>query len=83
MYQTQQYRVTPGTGSISTNALTSETFYDYRGDLIASSDPLGTWTESACDGAGRQTESRTTDGGVLSGASCKWTKVDANILNTR
>ncbi len=73
VYQTKQYSVTPGTGAVSTNALTSETFYDHRGDVIASSTPSGSWTKGAYDGAGRQTETYTTDGGVLSGASQNWT----------
>jgi YD repeat-containing protein len=71
-YQTQQYRVDPTTGAVSTNALTSEMFYDHRGNTIASSDPSGTWTKSTFDGAGRDVESYITDGGVLAGATQNW-----------
>jgi YD repeat-containing protein len=77
VYQTHTYSVTPGTGAVSTNALASETFYDHRGDEIAQSTPAGQWTKYAYDGADRQVEAYTTDGGVLSGA--ERTKGDANL----
>ncbi|MDB5306429.1 MAG: hypothetical protein JWO38_631, partial [Gemmataceae bacterium] len=61
-YQTQTYDVNPSTGSVSTSALTSNTYFDTRGNMLAQSAPGGLWTKTAYDGAGRTTTSYTTDG---------------------
>jgi RHS repeat-associated protein len=62
VYRTQVYAVDPSTGSVSTNALTTNYYYDLRGDLVAESDPGGLWTKSVYDGAGRDVTDYTTDG---------------------
>jgi YD repeat-containing protein len=62
VYQTQFYDVNPTTGAVSSSALTSNYYYDHRGDLIAESDPGGLWTKSVYDGAGRDVMDYSTDG---------------------
>src|SRR5579884_171937 len=60
LYQTQVYDVNPSTGTVSTSALTTNYYYDHRGDLMAESDPGGLWTKSSYDGAGREVMDYTT-----------------------
>ena len=62
VYQTQLYDVNPTTGAISTTALTTNDYYDHRGDRIAESDPGGLWSKSQFDGAGRDVMDYITDG---------------------
>jgi RHS repeat-associated protein len=62
VYQTQVYDVNPSTGAVSTSALTTNDYYDHRGDLMAQSNPGGLWTKSLYDGAGRDIMDYTTDG---------------------
>ncbi len=62
VYKTQVYDVNPSNGSVSSTALTTNDYYDHRGDLMAESDPGGLWTKSQFDGAGRDTMDYTTDG---------------------
>ena len=68
-YQTKQYAVTPGTGAVSSTALTADSFYDHRGNVVESVSPTGEATKTAYDGAGRATFTYVTDGGVLDNAS--------------
>ena len=49
--------------------MTSNTFYDHRGNVIASSSPTGLWSKRVIDGVDRVIESYQSDGGVLSGAT--------------
>jgi RHS repeat-associated protein len=63
VYREQVYDVNPITGAVSTAALTTNTYYDHRGDEIATSEPGGTWTKDVYDGAGRLTTEFMTDGG--------------------
>jgi YD repeat-containing protein len=63
VYQTLVYDVNPSTGAVSTSALTTNYYYDHRGDLMAESDPGGLWTKSQYDGAGRDVMDYTSDGG--------------------
>ena len=51
IYQTQVYDVDPSTGAVSSGALTTNDYYDHRGDLIAESPPGGLWTKCVYDGA--------------------------------
>jgi RHS repeat-associated protein len=76
VYQTDQYSVDPTSGAVG-DALVSNTFYDHDGNVIAQSDPSGTWTKTTYDGADRPIESYTTDGGVLSGATIGWATADS------
>jgi RHS repeat-associated protein len=62
VYQTQVYDVNPTTGAVSSTALTTNDYFDHRGDLIAESAPGGLWTKSQFDGAGRDVMDYTTDG---------------------
>jgi RHS repeat-associated protein len=62
VYQTQVYKVDPTNGTLSSTALTTNDYYDHRGDLIAESAPGGLWTKSQYDGAGRDVMDYTTDG---------------------
>ncbi len=63
VYQTDTYDVNPMTGTVSSTGLTTNFYYDHRGDQIAESDPGGLWSKDAYDGAGRQVTEYTTDGG--------------------
>ena len=62
VYQVQQFSVDPGTGVVSTAALTTNFWYDHRGNLIAEADPGGLVTKDAYDGAGRSVALSLTDG---------------------
>jgi RHS repeat-associated protein len=62
LYQTQVFAVDPTTGAVSTSALTTNDYYDHRGNPIAESSPGGLWTKSQFDGAGRDVMDSTTDG---------------------
>ena len=62
VYESQEYEVNPSTGSVSTYALTTEYWYNHRGELIKESDPGGLVTKDKYDGAGRETVTYTTDG---------------------
>jgi RHS repeat-associated protein len=63
VYQTSMYDVNPTNGTISSNSLTTNYYYDLRGDQIAESDPGGLWTKTQYDGAGRAAVEYATDGG--------------------
>ena len=63
VYQTNTYDVNQTTGAISTNSLTTNTFYDHRGNVIEESNPGGLVTKTQYDGVGRATVVYTTDGG--------------------
>src|SRR5207237_3849651 len=55
--------VDPSTGSVSTNALTTNHWYNARGLEIKTSAPGGLVTKAEFDGAGRPTKQYATDGG--------------------
>ncbi len=63
VYQSNVYDVNPQTGAVSTNSLTTNYYYDHRGEQIAQSDPGGLWTKTQYDGAGRAVTEYTSDGG--------------------
>jgi len=63
VYNTQVYSVDPSTGSVSTNALSTQVWYDHRGEVIKKSSPGGEVDKSQFDGAGRETVSYVSDGG--------------------
>jgi YD repeat-containing protein len=63
VYQTQTFSVDPSTGAVSTNALTSNIWYDHRGNVLETSAPGGLVGKMKYDGAGRETTSYMTDGG--------------------
>jgi YD repeat-containing protein len=63
VYRTQTFSVDQSNGTLSTNALTTNTWYDHRGQVIKTSQPGGLVTKTQYDGAGRVKKSFTTDGG--------------------
>jgi RHS repeat-associated protein len=80
VYLVQQYSVNPSNGSVSTYALTTNYYYNHRGELIEESDPGGLVTKTTFDGAGRATVVYTTDGGSGTGWSNASTVTSDNIL---
>ena len=68
-YRTQTWSVDPSSGSVSTYALTTDTWFDSRGNVIKTAAPGGLVTKTAIDGAGRAVTVYTTDGGGDSGYS--------------
>jgi len=62
-YQSKTFSVDPTNGNISTNALTSNSWFDHRGQIIKQSSPGGLVMKYQYDGAGRTTKSFVTDGG--------------------
>jgi YD repeat-containing protein len=61
-YQSIVYDVNQSTGSVSTAGLTTNTFYNHRGQVIEVSLPGGLVHKYQLDGAGRESESYSTDG---------------------
>jgi len=62
-YKTLTYSVDPSTGSVSSSALTTQSWFDPRGLVIKQSSPGGIVTKTTYDGAARPIASYTTDGG--------------------
>lgn len=62
IYRTNTYDVNPQTGAVSNSGLTTNYYYDHRGDQIAESDPGGLWNKDVYDGAGRLVTEYATDG---------------------
>src|SRR5262249_26032424 len=63
VYQAKVFSVDQSTGSVSTNALTRNTWYNHRGQVIKTGLPGGLVGKMQYDGAGRAVKSFTTDGG--------------------
>ena len=61
-YKQQRYEVNQSTGALSAVALTTNTYYDHRGDAIATYAPGGSVTKDQYDGEGRVVSDATTDG---------------------
>ncbi len=71
-FRTTTYRVDPSDGSYlteSTYTLVSQSWFDHRGNTIASYSSGGPVTKMTFDGAGRLTMSYTTDGGAVNRTS--------------
>ncbi len=62
VYRTSQYSVNQSTGAVSTYALSTNRFYDHRGNVLAESAPGGQVTRYRFDGAGRFAGSSISDG---------------------
>jgi RHS repeat-associated protein len=71
VYQSNTYSVDPSTGTVG-SSLTTNTFYDHRGDTIEVSNPGGQVNKAQFDGAGRDVKNSTSDGGVINGATQNW-----------
>jgi YD repeat-containing protein len=63
VYQAQTFSVNQSTGAISSNALTTKTWYNHRGEVIKMVQPGGPVSKAQYDGAGRTVKTFTTDGG--------------------
>ena len=88
-YKTTQFSVDPTTGAISTassSTIVSETWYDLRGNEIASYTTGSPMTKMSYDGADRLTASYTTDGGAVNNTASAGTILsswaNANSVNT-
>jgi len=62
VYQSQTFSVNPSTGAVSTTALTTNTWYGHRGQVLATAAPGGLVQKAQTDGAGRVTVAYQTDG---------------------
>jgi RHS repeat-associated protein len=65
VYHSATYSVDPTTGYISADALTSNTFYDHRGETIEQTSPAGLVSKMTYDGIGREVMTYSTDGGAV------------------
>ena len=64
-YEDQTYSVDPTTGTISTTALTTYTFYGPRGNVIETVAPTGQVTKDVYNGVGELVDVYITDGGAV------------------
>jgi RHS repeat-associated protein len=62
VFRTHVYSVDQTNGTVSTTSLTTNTWYDHRGNIIKTAAPGGLVTKMQYDGAGRVVTSYTTDG---------------------
>jgi YD repeat-containing protein len=62
VFRSHTYSVNQTTGDVSTTSLTTDTWYDRRGNTLKTSQPGGLVTKTLYDGAGRAYTSYTTDG---------------------
>jgi RHS repeat-associated protein len=62
VFKSETFSVDPTNGTISSGALTSETWFDKRGNVIKTSSPSGLVSKMRYDGAGRLKVSYSTDG---------------------
>ena len=67
LFRSHVFLIDQATGAVSTDSLTTNLFFDHRGNLIKSSMPGGLVSKVQIDGAGRVVKSFTTDGGGDSG----------------
>ena len=81
VYQTNTYSVDQTNGTVSANSLTTNTWYDHRGDVIKTSAPGGLVTKSVTDGPGRVTNVFQTDGAGDSTWNDAGSVVNNNVLS--
>lgn len=62
VFRTHVFSVNPTDGTVSTDSLTTNVFFDHRGNTIEVSSPGGLVQKMVYDGAGRQSVTYTTDG---------------------
>jgi RHS repeat-associated protein len=62
VFRTHTFSVDQTNGTVSPNSLTTDTFYDHRGEVIKKADPGGLVTKTQYDGAGRVVKAFVTDG---------------------
>jgi RHS repeat-associated protein len=63
VYETKTFSVDPSSGTVSTYALTTDRWFDHRGNAIKTSQPGGQVMKYTFDGADRVVATYTTDGG--------------------
>jgi RHS repeat-associated protein len=63
VFRTAVFSVDPVTGAVSSSALTGNTWYDQRGQVVKTTAPGGSVTKYRYDGAGRLLVTFATDGG--------------------
>jgi RHS repeat-associated protein len=63
VYQQKTYSVNQSTGAVSSSALTTNDWYDHRGDLIKTAQPGGLVDKTVYDSAGRPVTEYVSDGG--------------------
>jgi RHS repeat-associated protein len=80
VYQTVVYDVNQSTGSVSSTGLTTNIYYNHRGQMIEVSAPGGLVTKDQYDGAGRQIEEYQTDGASGTGWSAAGSPSGDNVL---
>jgi YD repeat-containing protein len=80
VYQTNTYSVDQTSGTVSANSLSTNTWYDHRGDVIKTSAPGGLVTKSVTDGAGGVTNVYQTDGAGDSTWANASSVVNNNVL---
>jgi YD repeat-containing protein len=79
-YRQDTYDVDPSSGSVGSNTLYSETWYDSRGEVIKELSPGGLVSKMGYDGLGRTTVTYTSDGGGDSGYSDASTVTGDTVL---
>ena len=80
VYQTLTYDVNQATGAVSSAALTTNYYFDARGDQVAESDPGGEWTKDVYNGAGELVVEYTTDGAGGTGYAAATSVANDNVL---
>ncbi|MCE9554457.1 MAG: autotransporter-associated beta strand repeat-containing protein [Planctomycetes bacterium] len=80
VFQSSMYSVDQTDGTVSTDALTGETFFNHRGMVVKASSPGGLVQKSQYDGAGRPVKSFVTDGGGDTGWADALNVTDDNVL---
>jgi RHS repeat-associated protein len=63
VYRTHVYSVDQSSGSVSSASLTTDVWFNHRGQAIKTAEPGGLVSKYQYDGAGRVTKAFTTDGG--------------------
>jgi RHS repeat-associated protein len=81
VYTTQTYSVDPSSGNVSTNALTTQTYYNHRGLVIETRNAGGQVDKLQYDGAGRDTISFVTDGSAGTSWSAAGSVTGDNVLS--
>ncbi len=71
VYSTVVSSVDQSAGTVGAS-LTANNYFDHFGNEAAQSSPGGQWTKHVFDGANRDIQDSTTDGGVMSGTAATW-----------
>ena len=80
-YANVVYSVDQSSVAISSTGLTTDTWYDHRGDVIETSEPGGLVTKTQYDGAGRAVKTFSTDGSSGTSWSAAGSVTGDNVLS--